>query len=195
MTSKYEPTATDWIETVSGKHFPFLDPQSDDIDIKDIAFSLANQCRFNGHVPFFSVAEHSVAVAARLPAHLQLAGLLHDAAEAYVSDIPSPVKRYLPDYKVIENKIQAAVNAKFGIDSYDAAVKDADAKAVSNEAYYLIKSKGKDWSPVFFTPEPKYQPRCLNPMDSFKLFMTWYTDLTTEKTAATSLIERGFQMP
>lgn len=178
MTSKYEPTPTDWIETVSGKHFPFLNPNPDDIDIKDIAFSLANQCRFNGHVPFFSVAEHSVAVAARLPARLQLAGLLHDAAEAFVSDIPSPVKRYLPDYKVIEDNIQAAINAKFGVDSYDPLVKDADKQAVSNEAYYLLKSQGKDWISYPHVPEPKWEPRCLNPLDSYKLFMTWYTDLT-----------------
>lgn len=180
--NKYELKTPDYIETVTGKKFPFLNPSADDVDIKDIAVSLANQCRFNGHVPFFSVAEHSVAVAARLPAHLQLAGLLHDAAEAYLSDIPSPIKRYLPDYQVLETKVQEAINIKFNIEHHP-DIKQADTNACANEAYYLLKSKGKDWNSVFFQPEPKFEPRCLNPIDSYRLFMTWFNDLT-KKTPA-----------
>ena len=179
MTNEYK--ATDYIETVGGKKFPFLNPQPDDIDIKDIAFSLANQCRFNGHVPFFSVAEHSVAVAARLPAHLQLAGLLHDAAEAYLSDIPSPIKRYLPDYKVLETTVQDAIYAKYNIvltEEQAIEIKQADNDACATEAHYLLKSHGRSWIPVMFQPNPKWEPRCLNPLDSYKLFITWFSDLT-----------------
>lgn len=173
MESKYAPKQTDWMETVSGRKFPFLNPAMEDIDIKDIAYSLANTCRFNGHVAFFSVAEHSVAVAARLPSHLQLAGLLHDAAEAYV-----PLKKYLPDYKAIEDKIQGVINTKYGVDTYDMEITDADKKATSNEAYYLLKSRGRDWISVLHQPEPKFQPRCLPPLESYKLFMTWFKGLS-----------------
>ena len=167
-----------YIETVTGRLFPFLSPSPADVDIKDIAFSLANQCRFNGHVPFFSVAEHSVAVAARLPAHLQLAGLLHDAAEAYLSDIPSPIKCYLPDYKILEDRVQLAIDEKFEVDTHLPEIKNADKDATSTEAFYLLKSKGLTWAPLGFKPEAKWEPRCLNPLDSYKLFMTWYVDLT-----------------
>lgn len=171
-----------WIETALGKKFYFLSPKEDDIDIKDIAFSLANQCRFNGHVPFFSVAEHSVAVAARLPPELQLAGLLHDAAEAYLSDIPSPIKQWLPDYQKMEERVQEVIDRKFGTE-YSPVVKAADMNATATEAYYLLKSKGKDWSSYLFQPNPKWEPRCLNPLDSYKLFMTWFSDLTNVRSS------------
>jgi len=174
---KIEQNNSPYIETVSGIKFHFLEPKEDEINIKDIAFALANQCRFNGHIPFFSVAEHSVAVAARLSPNLQLAGLLHDAAEAYLSDIPSPIKQYLPDYQAMETKVQNAINKKFGVE-FHPDVKTADVDATATEAYYLLKSRGKDWNSVFFQPNPKWEPRCLNPLDSYKLFMTWFSDLT-----------------
>lgn len=167
---------------MSGIKFHFLNPSKDEIDIKDIAFSLANQCRFNGHVSFFSVAEHSVAVAARLQPDLQLAGLLHDAAEAYLSDIPSPIKRWLPDYQAMETRVQNVINEKFEVE-YHYDVKAADIDATQTEAHYLLKSKGKDWNSVFFQPNPKWEPRCLNPLDSYKLFMTWFSDLTPARSS------------
>lgn len=170
-----------WIETVSGKKFYFLNPKQDDVDIKDIAYALANQCRFNGHVPFFSVAEHSVAVAARLPSRLQLAGLLHDAAEAYLSDIPSPIKQYLPDYQAMEELVQGVINAKFkiGLSPEDAKmVKDADKDATATEAYYLLESKGKEWSSVLFKPNKKYKPRLAPPPEAVQMFLHWFSELT-----------------
>jgi 5'-deoxynucleotidase YfbR-like HD superfamily hydrolase len=60
----------------------------------------AGQCRF-----FFCVAEHSIAVARLLPANLKLFGLLHDASEAYLADLPRPVKAGLPEYKAIEANV------------------------------------------------------------------------------------------
>lgn len=172
---------------MSGRKFHFLNPTKDEIDVKDIAYSLANQCRFNGHVSFFSVAEHSVAVAARLPPELQLAGLLHDAAEAYLSDIPSPIKQWLPDYQAMEKRVQDVINEKFEV-VYHYDVKAADIDATQTEAHYLLKSGGKDWNSVFFQPNPKWQPRCLNPLDSYKLFMTWFVDLTKAQSPVSDLI-------
>lgn len=173
--------ATPFIETRFGTKFPFLNPSVDDIDVKDIAFSLANQCRFNGHVPFFSVAEHSVAVAARLPPHLQLAGLLHDAAEAYLSDIPSPIKAYLPDYQAMEDKVQKVIYEKFNIalsDTDIAELKQADKDATHTEAYYLLESQGSSWIPVLFAPQERFAPRCLPPTEAVRMFLHWHSELT-----------------
>jgi hypothetical protein len=171
---------TPYIETFTGTKFTFLDPQIDQISIKDIAFSLSNQCRFNGHVPFFSVAEHSVAVASRLPPRLQMAGLLHDAAEAYLSDIPSPIKAHMPEYVAMENKVQDVVNERFNIvltAEDKAEVKYADQDATHTEAHYLLESEGRDWLPVLFQPQEKYRPRGLTPVESTRLFMYWFHEL------------------
>lgn len=170
-----------FIETRFGTKFYFLNPSYDDIDVKDIAFSLANQCRFNGHVPFFSVAEHSVAVAARLPPRLQLAGLLHDAAEAYLSDIPSPIKAYLPDYQKMEERVQKVVNEKFGIELSESdkqEIKQADKDATHTEAYFLLESQGSSWVPVLFSPNERYAPRCLPPPEAVRMFLHWHKELT-----------------
>lgn len=167
-----------YIETVTGRKVHFLHPEPDEIDIKDIAFSLSNQCRFNGHVQFYSVAEHSVMVSAMCPEKDQLAALLHDASEAYLSDIPSPVKQYLPDYKAIEETVQKAINDKFNVNTFTENIKYADKKASYQEATYLLDSRGRDWVPVLFQPQQKFKPHCLTPKDAFVLFMDWYNKLT-----------------
>ena len=95
-----------WITTYTGQHFYPLDPRPHEVNMLDIAHALSMICRFNGHTQFFySVAEHSIRCAYH--AHeqwpdrieLQLAALLHDASEAYLCDIPRPVKLQLPDYR------------------------------------------------------------------------------------------------
>lgn len=173
----YEP----YITTQQGNKFHFLAPQQDEIAIKDIAFALSNTCRFNGHVPFFSVAEHSVAVAARVPPRLQLAALLHDASEAYLADIPSPIKQYLPDYQALEAVVQAAIYDKYKVSLSDAdkkELKQADLDATYTEAFCLLEDRGRDWVPVLFSPSEQFQPRCIPPPEAFKMFMFWFSELT-----------------
>jgi uncharacterized protein len=166
------------IETASGKKIYFLDPNPDDFDIEDIAFSLSNQCRFNGHVPFYSVAEHCLWVAAKLPTEHKLAGLLHDASEAYLSDVPTPVKQCLPDYKKIEANLQAAIDKKFNIDSQTEQVFFWDKKSVYREAFFLLKSKGKDWIPEGEDFTDARPPMCMPPNLAYKLFIDAYKTLT-----------------
>jgi uncharacterized protein len=98
------------------KFFPLLEPTVDDIDIEDIAHSLSHQCRFNGHTPvFYSVAQHCVIVAKSLPPPLRLRGLLHDGSETYYSDIPTPLKNLMPEYRAMEDRCHRVIERKFGL--------------------------------------------------------------------------------
>lgn len=81
----------DWMQTFTGRAYWPCDPLPSDVYIGDIAHALARLCRFNGHVivPHYSVAEHSVRCSRIVESNLALAALLHDAAEAYVADVPN----------------------------------------------------------------------------------------------------------
>ena len=90
--------------TVSGKIIDLNHPTEDMIDIKDIAAALSKICRFGGQInQFYSVAQHCVLVAAMAPAIIKKEALMHDAAEAYLLDIPKPLKHQLGrSYKKFE---------------------------------------------------------------------------------------------
>ena len=109
----------DYISTFMGEAFTPLAPDIEQIHIEDIAHALSLMCRANGHfVRFYSVAQHSIncaneAKARGLSERVQLACLLHDASEAYLSDITKPVKKHLSDYREIENRLQAVIYTKF----------------------------------------------------------------------------------
>ena len=104
------------IRTVSGKYVNVFDPRPEMIDISDIAHALSNQCRFGGHLPkFYSVAQHSFRCCLRIKNwQHKLAALLHDAAEAYLIDVPSPVKAGLSNYKDIEHRLMEVIAEKYG---------------------------------------------------------------------------------
>ena len=107
------------ITTFSGISFAPVTPDIDKIKIEDIAHSLSLLCRANGHfIRFFSVAQHAInctkeAAARGYSTRVQLACLLHDASESYMSDVTRPVKKLLPIYVEIEENLQNAIYAKF----------------------------------------------------------------------------------
>lgn len=104
-----------WITTFTGKQFFPFDPNPDDIDILDIAHSLSNLCRHLGHCsPFYSVAEHSLRLLELVPVKDQLEALLHDAAEAYTTDIPTLMKAELPMLQEAEERLTRLIFEKFG---------------------------------------------------------------------------------
>ena len=112
----------DYIELYSGVPYFFMDPNSHDYEIEDIAHSLSMQCRYGGHTRvFYSVAEHCVRLADYTrdninnnPRYVRTA-LLHDAGEAFLVDIPRPIKNLLPDYKKIEAPIEMAVATQWDL--------------------------------------------------------------------------------
>jgi uncharacterized protein len=111
------------IRTVTGRYVDPMSMTADDVDIRDIAHALSRLCRFGGHAKgFLSVAQHSVAVshmAVRYSFQVQRMALLHDATEAYLVDMPKPIKRRLPEYQKVEAHIAEAVAAKFGFAADD----------------------------------------------------------------------------
>ena len=136
-----------WIQTYTGKRFTPLDPQPDQICIEDIAHALSLQCRYSGHCrAFYSVAEHSMRVSQIVPAEHQFAGLMHDAAEAYMGDMASPIKQMFPEFKRMENQIMKVVCEVFGIEwPLDPSVKIADNIMLATEARDLMVSPPEDW--------------------------------------------------
>lgn len=105
------------IRTYTGIVFNVLQPQPENICVEDIAHALSNQCRFSGHTAaFYSVAEHSLKCCDLVPEKHKLAALLHDASEAYLVDIPSPVKMLLPDYINLEDQLMRVIAKKFGFE-------------------------------------------------------------------------------
>ena len=124
-----------WIETYAHKRVDLADPDSAEIDIVDIAHSLAHQCRFAGHTrKHYSVAEHSILVAQITPAPYKLHGLLHDAAEAYLQGITRPLKALLPEYRALEERWEQRIAGHFGL-AYPLpdAVKQADMALLAKE--------------------------------------------------------------
>lgn len=126
---------TDKIRLRSGIYMDPLNPKIDDINIEDIAHGLSFQCRFGGHTKtFYPISEHCIWVLLHCPPDLQLAALLHDASEAYLLDIPSPVKSRIPGYKEAEDNLMKLIAEKFQFQyPLDPIVKDEDMKALQWE--------------------------------------------------------------
>lgn len=136
-----------WIQTYTGRSFYPLEPREDDLDVRDIAHALSLLCRFNGHCRcFYSVAEHSVRVAEILPARLALWGLLHDAAEAYLSDLPRPIKQQMPAFSRAEDRLLEVITRRFGLGwPMPAQVAEADSRLLVTEARDLMGRPPRSW--------------------------------------------------
>lgn len=181
-----------WIETYSGKEFHFLNPQPEQICIEDIAHALSNQCRYTGHTKrFMSVAEHSYLVSLMCPT-VPLIGLLHDASEAYLSDLSRPVKHGTaigPPYLELEDRVMQAIFGKFGL----SLPLPPEVKAADNKCLWLEKKKlmpGLEWSKESIalcgvTPEDEsvFQHAVVgyNPHIAEKLFLDRFYDLTSDR--------------
>lgn len=136
----------DTILTYTGKYVNPITMRAGDglIDINDIAHSLANQCRFNGHTEgYYSVARHSVLVAQYIDRKhsdkaLSLTALLHDASEAYLCDIPRPLKHQtlMRGYRAAEERLQAEILSEFNAPAMNDLIHEADNEILNIELNY-----------------------------------------------------------
>ncbi len=126
----------------------FADPRPEQIDFYDIAHALSLICRFGGACRrFYSVAEHSINVSRLLePFGLAREGLLHDAAEAYLGDMPTPLKRLFPEFSKLEDRLMEIIAGVFGLDwPFPELVKEADRYMLEREAEALMTRGIEGW--------------------------------------------------
>lgn len=169
------------ITTASGKFFDILKPEEYEYDIEEIATALSNLCRYTGHVnTFYSVAEHSVLVSRIVPEKLALAGLLHDASEAFLGDVSSPLKALLPEYKEIERRVQRAIANAFDLgDSLDhPAVHEADKRMYWQERQSVANNGVRDtlWHQDLRATR-KVEAMGMSPMMARRMFVKRYKEL------------------
>jgi len=172
-----------WIQTRTGRFWP-LDPRAEEVSLADIAAALSKQCRFGGHCrKFMSVAEHCCRGADHLlemvpdyPLYA-LGFLLHDASEAYLVDLPQPVKMMFPMFGQAEAGIQAAVLQAFDLpaDLFDrGALKQTDLLMLSTERAHLMDHM--EWGAILPDPLPD-PPRCLTPAEAEVLYLSRFDEL------------------
>lgn len=154
-----------WMQTYKGHRFYVRHPHLTKYDIEDIAHALSNICRFGGHCRrFYSVAQHSVLVADIVRATPgttlidELWALMHDATEAYMIDVPTPIKDELPEYRQMEDAVLEAIQLGMDLPALEggqlpACVKTADRIALITEAIQLINGDVTQWK-AFATTRP-----------------------------------------
>ncbi len=104
----------DYIRTFSGINFQVFNPQIDEILIEDIAHALSHLCRYGGHSnQFYTVAQHSIAASYLVSPENAMCALMHDSTEAYLCDIPRPIKHKLDNYVKLENGLYEVISQKF----------------------------------------------------------------------------------
>lgn len=169
-----------WIQTYSGRRFNPTNPVVDAIVIQDIAHSLSMQCRFSGHTrSFYSVAQHCVLVSYICDSLDALWGLLHDASEAYLVDVPSPLKRsgQFESYIRYEKQMMEAICKRFGLPLGEPhSVKKADKTLLATEARDLMGPLRSDWAQPCEPLPFKIVP--LMPQEAKRLYMKRFFDLT-----------------
>jgi hypothetical protein len=169
-----------WIQTFTGKRFDLLNPKLHQIDIVDIAHALSMQCRFGGMSQrFYSVSQHSVLVSYLVGEKDALHGLLHDASEAYLADVTSPLKHSgrMEGYLALEKHVQGLICQKFGLSEIEPpSVKRADKLMLAIESKTLMSPRHPDWhSPVETIP---FHIDPLSQEESKKEFLRRFHQLT-----------------
>lgn len=182
---KIDTTRGPWIKMFNPTRvFYPLDPRPDDIDIKNIAWSLSMQCRFNGNInAFYSLAQHSVVVSRIVESEhpfdndLVLHALLHDAHEAYTGDIITPIKTQFGAIYEIEERLDRVIMEVFGLEpKMPDAVRRADETALVTEMRDLhtdpyLGEKFAHVKPLDYVIEP------VGHKEAYNMFMRRFEDL------------------
>lgn len=173
----------DGIRLLSGALFDYRQPELCDVRIEDIAGALSKVCRFSGHiVRFYSVAQHAINASRIVPAEFAFTALMHDTAEAFTNDLPTPLKHAVPIFRELEVRIESAMAARFGFTfPLPAPVVLADAQMLAIEKEELKRDFSR-WSVLDGIEfESVRQTVDLSPMAPWlaeQLFLDRYRELT-----------------
>lgn len=166
-----------YICTVTGNWIQPIEPDPQAISIEDIAHALANSCRFTGHVSkFYSVAQHSYLVSTLVPDEDRLWAILHDASEAYLSDIARPIKNtptFGKVYREAETRLMEAICERFSLDpEMPESVREADTM--------LLRAEQRDLMPNDPADGPIYENKIIPwlPKTAKRKFMEQYEEIT-----------------
>lgn len=186
------------VSTYRSLALDFANPRPEQIDIEDISLGLCGESRFNNQYGFtlspntYTVAQHSIYASLLVPPGYALYALLHDASEAYMRDIATPLKTLLPEYRKIEEKVQGAIFQRFGLparipEEARAWVKRVDLRlllternALFSEAQCVASSKldwpGKGLEPYRFLRLERFAPQAVHSQ-----FLQRYASIVEDK--------------
>jgi len=190
MPDSAPPAPGPYLQTVSGRWVNPFDPDPEQIDPGDIARALANQCRFGGHSrTFYSVAQHSVIVSElgeQRGGDVEdvFAALMHDAGEAYLGDMPHPLKHRSSlgaAFKAAEEHLERAIRDRFGIKADVPEIKRADRALLATERRAF---SAEDWHwPELDGVEPlELELTALTPDEAAEAFARRYAELAAART-------------
>lgn len=172
------------IITRSGLMFDFSDPKPEQICIEDISWALSNLCRFTGHCEFYSVAQHSCLcyelskMLFPWDPELWFATFTHDTQEAYLTDISTPLKALLPEYKKLESVIESIIAKKFNISTFHKeTVKYIDRAILKAEKKHLFPGS-ECWAELEEYPDYEVEFQPMGPGEANEKFMDAYNDIT-----------------
>jgi hypothetical protein len=174
-----------WMQTYSGRKIYPLDLQVESISILDIAKPLSRMPRFAGHLlEFYTVAEHCVWVSKHVPEEHAMRAFAHDWSEAYLVDLPSPIKKAFgfEAYREAEHRAMRAICFKFALPlREDASIKQADLAALLTEQRDLMGPAVEEWPSEWF-PDIRPCDHCTikpagSPEKAYGAFMERYAEL------------------
>lgn len=177
------------ISLLSGAEFDYNNPSKSNVTIDDIATALSNVCRFSGHLyQFYSVAQHAVNTSHIVEPGFAFTALMHDTAEAFTNDLPTPLKVSLPVFKKLEIKIESAMSKKFGFEfPLPQEVKYADLQMLKIEKMLLKRDQNR-WPLLdgveINTAIRKVHMELMTPPEAKKFFMDRFNQLN-EQTSRT----------
>lgn len=159
------------VRTFSGQYVNVFNPDPATITIEDIAHHLSMQCRFGGALPdHYSVAQHSWLCSQMVAPQYRLAALLHDASEAYLIDLPAPIKREMKNYQLFEADLMTVIARKFGFQwPLPVEVQAADHQLLEQEWHCLMLGNWDQW---------KHTVLYMNPAGARSFFLKQYNELT-----------------
>jgi hypothetical protein len=180
----------DWLQTFTGRAYWPLDPRVEDINIEDVAHGLSNMCRFGGQCRnFYSVAEHSVHVSRWMENYYQapkllLYALLHDASEAYLVDVPRPIKVHLENYKTLEALNMSVILKAFRIepslcpDGFESTLHLVDNQVLVAEKNALLLPPPLPWTWAKQIMPADVEISCYGPDSAKSMFLSRFSELT-----------------